>query len=126
MVSSLGDGSVKHVVDSIHGNIPLTEREVQVIDTPSFQRLRQLKQLAMAQLVYPTATHTRFAHSIGALGTMIRILQAAKENGITFETEEQENLRLAALLHDIGHYPYSHLMEKVERVKLIEEEVEGS
>ncbi len=125
MASSLGDGIAKHVVDSIHGNIPLTDREVRVIDTPSFQRLRQLKQLAMAQLVYPTATHTRFSHSIGALGTMIRILEAAKKHGLEISDEQNDNLRLAALLHDIGHYPYSHLMEKVDDVKLIEEQVEG-
>ena len=126
MVSSRRDGIGKYVVDSIHGNIHLTDREVKVIDTPSFQRLRQLKQLAMAQLVYPTATHTRFSHSIGALATMKRILKSAEENGISFELEEKENLRLAALLHDIGHYPYSHLMEKVDSIKLIEEEVEGA
>jgi len=125
MVSSQHDDSAKHVVDSIHGNIHLTNREVQVIDTSSFQRLRQLKQLAMAQLVYPTATHTRFSHSIGALGTMIRILEAAKKHGLEISDEQNDNLRLAALLHDIGHYPYSHLMEKVDEVKLIEEQVEG-
>jgi HD superfamily phosphohydrolase len=125
MVSSLGEGSGKLIVDSIHGDIHLNEREVQVIDTPSFQRLRQLKQLAMAQLVYPTATHTRFSHSIGALGTMIRILEAVKKHGVKIADEQKDNLRLAALLHDIGHYPYSHLMEKVDRIKLIEEEVEG-
>jgi HD superfamily phosphohydrolase len=125
MTSSLGDASGKLIVDSIHGDIHLKEREVQVIDTPSFQRLRQLKQLAMAQLVYPTATHTRFAHSIGALGAMIKILGAAERHGVEIKEEQKENLRLAALLHDIGHYPYSHLMEKVDRVKLIEEEVGG-
>lgn len=126
MGSSQGDGIGKYVVDSIHGNIHLTDREVRVIDTPSFQRLRHLKQLAMAQLVYPTATHTRFSHSVGALATMKRIIDSAEENEITFEPEEKENLRLAALLHDIGHYPYSHLMEKVDSIKLIEEEVEGA
>lgn len=126
MDSSRRDGSRKLIVDSIHGDIHLTDCEVQVIDTASFQRLRQLKQLAMAQLVYPTATLTRFAHSVGALGTMIRILRAAKNNEIEFEPEEEENLRLAALLHDVGHYPYSHLMEKVGRVKLIEEQVKGA
>jgi len=125
MVSSQCDSSEKLIIDSIHGDIRLKKREVQVIDTPSFQRLRQLNQLAMAQLVYPTATHTRFAHSIGALGTMIRILDAAERNGIDISDQEKDNLRLAALLHDVGHYPYSHLMEKLDKVMLIEEEVEG-
>jgi hypothetical protein len=114
------------VVDAVHGQIHLNDCEVRVIDTPTFQRLRHLKQLAMAQMVYPTATHTRFAHSLGALGTMKRILDSAKENGVEFREEEQDDLRLAALLHDVGHYPYSHLMEKLDKVKLIEEDVENA
>jgi len=126
MASSQHDRSGKLIVDSIHGDIHLKQREVKVIDTPSFQRLRQLNQLAMAQLVYPTATHTRFAHSIGALGTMIRILGAAEESDIDMTDEEKDDLRLAALLHDIGHYPYSHLMEKLDKVILIEEEIGGA
>ncbi len=126
MVSSKGDGLGKSIADPIHGNILLKKREVKVIDTPSFQRLRQLKQLAMAQLVYPSATLTRFTHSIGALGTMIRIIHAARDNGIEFKDEDEDNLRLAALLHGIGHYPYSHLMESVDRVNLIEEQVDGA
>ena len=118
------NGLGKIVVDSIHGDIHLTAQEVQVIDTASFQRLRRLKQLAMAQMVYPTATLTRFAHSIGALGTMIRILEVTEESEIKFDKEQKENLRLAALLHDVGHYPYSHLMERVDWVELTEELIE--
>ncbi len=126
MVSSWHNSSGKIVVDSIHGDIHLTAQEVQVIDTSSFQRLRRLKQLAMAQMVYPTATLTRFAHCMGALGTMIRILKIAEESKIKFEPEQEENLRLAALLHDVGHYPYSHLMEKIDRVELTENLIEKS
>jgi len=125
MSCSDGFSSGKVIVDSIHGDIHLKPEEVRVIDTASFQRLRQLRQLAMAQVVYPSATHTRFAHSLGGLGTMIRILQAARDNKIEFDDEEAENLRLAALLHDIGHYPYSHLMERIDRVRLAEEVVEA-
>jgi HD superfamily phosphohydrolase len=77
----------------------------------------------MAQSVFPNATHTRFAHSIGALGMMIRILEAARINDVKIPTEQQEDLRLAALLHDVGHYPYSHLMERIDAVVLTEDEV---
>jgi hypothetical protein len=125
MVSSRGEGSGKTVVDSVHGDISLTGREVRIIDTAAFQRLRNIKQLGMAQLVYPTATHTRFSHCVGAFGAMSRILEVVKRNGIKLGREEKENLRIAALVHDIGHYPYSHLLEGIDRVKLTEEEVEG-
>ena len=115
------DHTGKTIIDAIHGDIHLTDREKEVVDTFSFQRLRRLKQLAMAQLVYPTATHTRFSHSIGVLGVMDRIIEAAKNNGLKINEEQKGHLRLAILLHDIGHYPYSHLMERVDKVKLSEE-----
>jgi HD superfamily phosphohydrolase len=65
----------KIVVDSVHGDIELSPLEWKVIDTPSFQRLRKLKQLQMGYLVYPNATHTRFTHSLGVLKVMQRILE---------------------------------------------------
>jgi HD superfamily phosphohydrolase len=127
MVSSKGDGSGKIVVDSVHGDIHLTKRELKVIDTASFQRLRHLKQLAMGQMVYPNATHTRFAHSLGVLAIMGKITEIAKGSGnINLSEKQEEDLRLAALLHDIGHYPYSHLMERIDKVTLVEEQVEGA
>ena len=103
MVSSQRDRPVKLVVDSIHGDVHLTDCELEVVDTGSFQRLRHLKQLAMSQMAYPNATHTRFAHSLGALAIMEKITKIAKESGqIKLSNREEENLRLAALLHDIG------------------------
>ncbi len=127
MASSKLDGFDKIVVDSIHGDIHLKARELEVIDTASFQRLRHLKQLAMSQMVYPNATHTRFAHSLGALAIMSRIIEIANNTGqIKLTSKQQENLRLAALLHDVGHYPYSHLMERIDKVKLIEKQVVGA
>ncbi len=126
MVSSQRNGSEKVIVDSIHGDIHLTKCELEVIDTASFQRLRHLKQLGMSQMAYPNATHTRFAHSLGALAIMARIIDIAKKTRKIVLTRKQESdLRLAALLHDIGHYPYSHLMERIDNVKLTEGQVEG-
>jgi HD superfamily phosphohydrolase len=111
------------VNDNIHGDIALTEEEWKVVNTATFQRLRSLKQLGMGHLVYPNATHTRFAHSLGVFRIMCRVLERLDQPELEAAKPE---LRLAALLHDIGHYPYSHLMERVDWVKLTEEEIAGS
>ena len=113
----------KLVVDSVHGDIHLSELEWRIVDTPEFQRLRNLKQLQMGHLTYPNATHTRFAHSLGVFAVMSRVLETL--DGAGLNDDDVRRLRLAALLHDIGHYPYSHLMEKVDRVVITEEFVEG-
>lgn len=111
----------KLVVDSVHGDIAPSPLEWKIIDTPSFQRLRKLKQLQMGYLVYPNATHTRFAHSLGVLKVMQRILEH-----VGASNEDKEDLCLAALMHDIGHYPYSHLLEGVDKVILTEERIDRS
>jgi len=120
MASSVKIVDGKFIVDSIHGDIHLTETEWKIIDTPSFQRLRRIKQLQMSQVTYPNATHTRFVHSLGTLGLMAKILDVTGNLKLK-NIEDLENLRLAALLHDIGHYPYSHLMEKIDDVILTED-----
>jgi uncharacterized protein len=125
MASSRPRRSDKIIVDSIHGDIHLSEIERRVIDTASFQRLRHLKQLGMAHVTYPNATHTRFAHSLGVLGIMPKITDIAKD-ALGLDEEKIEDIRLAGLLHDIGHYPYSHLMERVDKVELTEELVAAS
>jgi hypothetical protein len=114
----------KLIVDSIHGDIHLSAIECRVVDTASFQRLRHLKQLGMAQATYPNATHTRFAHSVGVLGIMEHITRVARKS-LDLSDTAVEDIRLAGLLHDIGHYPYSHLMEKVDKVQLTEEFLDG-
>ncbi len=91
-----------------------------MIDTPSFQRLRQLKQLGLGHLTYPNASHTRFAHSLGVLAIMSKVIAVARDQ-IRLNEDTEEDLRLCALLHDVGHYPYSHLMERLDRVTLTEE-----
>ena len=112
----------KFIVDSIHGDVHLTDQEWRVLDTRPVQRLRHLKQLQMGHVTYPNATHTRFSHSLGGLAVMARILQVAHDHGFKWTRRQYEDMRLAALLHDIGHYPYSHLMEHLDKVVLPEEE----
>ncbi len=92
--------------DPVHNFIQLYEDEIRLLDTKAIQRLRGISQLAMASLVYPGAVHTRFDHSLGVMhlsGLM------AKELGL--EQDEIELVRLAALLHDVGHGPFSHVSE---------------
>lgn len=87
--------------------------ESKLIDTPHFQRLRHISQLGTVNYVFPSAEHTRFSHSLGVLSMMDRILTNISRNGFELPPIEIEKLRLAALLHDIGHYPYSHEIEAV-------------
>lgn len=98
------------VRDPIHGFIEFTTQEARIIDLPLFQRLRRIRQLAMAHLVYPGALHTRFDHSLGTVHIAGRI--AAKLRQEKKISEEDERLiRLAMLLHDVGHGPFSHVSE---------------
>ena len=78
----------RFITDSIHGDIRLNPIEQRIVDTGSFQRLRQLKQLGMGHLTYPGATHTRFAHSIGVLSMMTPILPAATRKQLTASHEK--------------------------------------
>ncbi len=101
---------VTRIYDELHGYIGLTELESRIIDTPVFQRLRRIKQLSAAWLVYPGAVHTRFSHSIGVMYIMGIIAEKLAREGY-IPGDDIQLLRLAALLHDIGHYPYSHTLE---------------
>lgn len=83
----------KIVCDPIHGEIPLSRVEQRLIDTPSFQRLRNLKQLGLASLVYPNATHTRFAHSLGVFRLMGRIIDLLVERGRFNEDDKRIRVR---------------------------------
>lgn len=96
--------------DVIHGLIFRTPLEVKIINTAIFQRLRRIHQLAMANLVYPGAHHTRFEHSLGTMHIAGKIAENLQKNCYLSESEK-ESIRLAALLHDIGHGPFSHVSE---------------
>lgn len=110
---SLTQEGFEVVRDPLWDNIRLDAAAVTVIDTPTVQRLRYIRQLGHAFLVYPGATHSRFEHALGTYHLARRALATLTERQ-PGEITESEHLavRLAALLHDIGHYPYSHALEE--------------
>ncbi|GIV25394.1 MAG: hypothetical protein KatS3mg026_1086 [Bacteroidia bacterium] len=100
------------VNDPVHGFIRLPEgRIMQALEHPYVQRLRRLSQLGLAQFVYPGATHTRFNHTLGVLHLAQEALMTLQTKGFSLPSETQEATLLAALLHDIGHGPFSHTLE---------------
>jgi len=102
------------VRDPVHDWIELAEPEWRAVDTPVYQRLRRIHQLAMTYLVYPGTTHTRFEHSLGVRHVAGRIVRHLAEKSPDLFPEEQQRVVLhAALLHDIGHGPFSHVSEQV-------------
>src|SRR2546428_10247466 len=85
---------------------------IRLIDTPEFQRLRRIKQLGLGLYTYQGAEHSRFTHSLGALHLITRILDQLSDR-YQIAAEDRATARAAALLHDVGHGPFSHAMEKV-------------
>ena len=104
------------VRDPLWNTIRLDETAMRIVDTPAFQRLRYIRQLGFAHLVYPGATHTRFDHALGVYhlaSTALRLLRE-DDRGPTEVWGDAGLIPYAALLHDIGHYPYSHALEELE------------
>ncbi|XP_016398944.1 uncharacterized protein LOC107732182 [Sinocyclocheilus rhinocerous] len=101
--------------DPIYGHIELHPLLVQMIDTPQFQRLRHLKQLGTKYLIYPGATHTRFAHSIGVAYLAECLVKTLHENQPELNITKQDSLcvQIAALCYDLGHGPFSHLFDGI-------------
>jgi len=100
------------IIDPIHDFIRVYNSELKIIDNPIFQRLRRIRQLSGAHLTYPGAQHTRFEHSLGVMHIAGRASQTLQEKGV-LNADDIDSIRLAALLHDIGHGPFSHLFEEV-------------
>jgi len=98
------------IKDPVHGYVYITENEKEIIDSYTIQRLRRLRQLAGAEYVYPGANHTRFEHSVGVMYLAGRVM---KNPNISqhVNDEEAEMVKIAALLHDVGHGPFSHVFE---------------
>lgn len=104
------DFNYKQFTDPIHGSIGLSKAEIDVISTPEFQRLRRVKQLGQISLVFPAADYSRFAHSLGVCHVIGKFLDVLIHEDASLLSRKRI-YRMAGLLHDIGHYPYSHTME---------------
>ena len=104
----------KIINDPVHGFITINDPLIfELINHPFYQRLRRIQQMALAQLVYPGAVHTRLHHSLGAYHLMCIAINELTDKGIDITKEEAQAAKLAILLHDIGHGPYSHALENV-------------
>ena len=110
------------IKDSVHGHIPVEGAALALLDKPPVQRLRRVSQLGTVSLVYPSANHTRFDHSLGVYHLASRALEHLGVAG-----DAAEHVRAAALLHDIGHTPYSHNVEPLveRRLGLAHDDVAG-
>lgn len=108
MQSRGSNPAVTHIRDPVHGEIGLSELEYDIIDKPEVQRLREIKQLGAVRRVYPSATHTRFEHSIGVMH-----IAGILANSLGLPDKRVTECRIAGLLHDTGHGPFSHTSERV-------------
>lgn len=126
----------KIINDPIYGCIGLSEIEVKLLDTRAMQRLRRIKQMGFASYVFPSGEHSRFVHSLGVLCIMGKMCEHlyqrygnADREDVSFTIEDARKVRIAALLHDVGHFPFSHLTESVysyiDTVKATETIIEG-
>ena len=114
----------KIINDPVYGFISIDHPLLfKVIEHPYYQRLRRISQMALAQLVYPGAVHTRLLHSLGAYHLMTLALEELQNKGIPITEEEILGAKLAILLHDIGHGPFSHALESTLVENISHEEI---
>jgi HD superfamily phosphohydrolase len=100
---------MKVVLDPVHGYIELDDLVQEILATPQMQRLRRVRQLGFSNLVYPGANHTRFEHSLGAMHLASMLIK----NLDAIEKDKKTEIRVATLLHDVGHGPFSHVTENI-------------
>ena len=99
--------------DAIHGTITLSNIAIKIIDTPEFQRLRNIKQLGSVYMVFSSASHNRFEHSLGVAYLAKKILESIKQkqNELVINDQDIINVEIAGLCHDLGHGPFSHIFD---------------
>ncbi|MFQ3589739.1 MAG: HD domain-containing protein [Chloracidobacterium sp.] len=115
--ASRADRSGKTIRDAVHGDMVFSSDEIRLLDTRAMQRLRGVKQLGLSNLVYPSAVHTRFEHSLGACHLAGKIIESLEQKGVhRFSQDDRRHVRAAALLHDITHVPFGHTFEDERRI----------
>ncbi|MCR9066668.1 MAG: HD domain-containing protein, partial [Cytophagales bacterium] len=103
---------LKILNDPVYGFIKIPNDLIfDLLEHPYFQRLRRIKQLGLADFVYPGALHSRFQHALGAMHLMSQTLDSLVSKGVLIMDVEREAAQIAILLHDIGHGPFSHVLE---------------
>lgn len=115
---------VDRILDPVHGFIDITQVEKEIIELPIFKRMQSLKQLSLTNWVFPGAEHTRYMHSLGVMYIADLMAENLRDenNNLRFDDAQRQLIRLAGLLHDIGHYPLSHVTEYVYNSNLLKEE----
>ena len=111
----------RDIRDPVFGFISINGTESNIVNSPIFQRLRRIRQLAFAHLVYPGALHTRFEHSLGVCH-----IASLLADSLGLESDEKKLIRIAALLHDIGHGPFSHVSEEALEIYTDRKKLSGS
>ena len=108
---------MKNIRDSVHGDLPFSKVELELMDSLAMQRLRGIKQLGTSNLVFPGAIHTRFEHSLGTCFMAKKILQSLEtQNRLDLSDSQVQSITAAALLHDITHVPFGHTLEDERRI----------
>ena len=100
------------IKDPVHGYVYITDAEKEIIDSYPMQRMRRLRQLAGSEYVYPGANHTRFEHCVGVMYLAGKVVENPKVSRMVTD-EEMDMIRLAGLMHDVGHGPFSHVFEQL-------------